>query len=733
MHALFESYDMLVEFGQWRLQSREVFVDEHDHAIFLLSVVAQFSTIAFFYQRQRRFVDLERTAMDTIERCAKEIQRALWTLEDIPEALVPLPHVTQTQPGPTNESRYDIESNWSAHRGALRKLGQTLQSLESVAPLIIAHASSAINNGPTESIDAQSGEQSSFCRGAEGSTLVLQQPASDQDADTCPDNPHDSVVLLPKRLVRDLLAILTRLAVPAQTQNEGVHIGELAVTVLDRASYLWRVHSDCYDEPMPVREVTSIMNRLLSSKEETLEVHRATSNIVTSANLIWLKVLNEHFMRIEHKRVGDSGPIPQNNFMESIGGNGSDERITSDFLVPPLFESPIALSHGTSAALPAQVAIKYLPHFLRIAIETVQLTPWEPVDLANKDAESRIQWKILTGYIIEHTIQMQQEDDLMFQSCHDASGCSVEQWLKDHLREAFPLESHEELDELPQLLISDLKLYATELTEYAIDALEGASVTFSDTKVGPAFLSQVSTENEHQINTAAMKPALIAVQDCARHVALATGVLKSIEPWCGQCGSTDDRSSQSHGSLIARLWKTTTESFMAKSNEVTIFSVNKSESAAERGDEPDDLAALMCYHQLELANLFLSFPCCASAIHDPVNEHILLLTFVRALDFPDQVLAADQIWNALQKQLVAEGEYGNLKKMLQSVVLTIRTQHMLHMDVVTNNPRQHLMREIVERLLEMLAVVMSEDTYLNFTDSFFVRQLGFSPTSRTTE
>jgi hypothetical protein len=675
-------------------------------------------------------VGLKRKAMDIIERCAKEIQHALWTLETIPEALLPLPHVTETHPGPTNESRYNSESNWSAHRRALRKLGQTLQLLESVAPLIIAQAPSAINNGPIASIDQQSGEQSSSSRDAEGSTLVLEQPASDQHADSCPYNPHGSVVLLSERLVRDLLAIVTRLAVPAQPQNEVSHIGELAVTVLDRASYLWRVHSDCCDELMPVREVISIMNRLLSSKEETFDVHSGMSDIVTSANLIWLKVLNEHFMRIEHKRLVDTGPIPQNN-TESIGGNGPDERITDDFM--PTLESPIACGDGNSAALPAQVAVKYLPHFLRIAIETVQLTPWEPVDVANKAAESRIQWKILTGYIIEHTIQMQQEDDLMFLSCVDASGCCVDQWLKDHLREAFPLESHEELDELPQHLFSDLKLYATELTEYAIDALDGASVPFFATKAGPAFLSQLSTENERQINAAAMKTALIAVQDSARNVALATGVLKSIEPWCVQCGSTDKRSSQSHASLIARLWKTTTESFLAKSNEVTIFSASKSDSAVERGDDPDDLAALMCYHQLELAKLFLSFPCCASVIHHPDNEQTLLLTFVRALDFPDQILDATQIWNALQKQLVAEGEYGHLKKVLQSVVLTLRTQHMLHIDIVTNNPRQHLVREIADRLLAMLAVVMSEDTYLNPTDGFFVRQLGFSPTARTTE
>jgi hypothetical protein len=693
-------------------------VDEHEH---LPHAAANF-LIALFYQRQRRLVDLKRTAMNIIERCAKEIKHELWTLEAIPEALVPLPHATETQPGPTNDSRYNSESNWSAHRRALRKLGQTLQSLENVAPLIIAH-------GHAASIDPQSGEQSSFSHRAEESMLVLQQPTPDQHADSCPHNPHDSVAL-PESLVRDLLAILTRLAVPAQPQSEVAHIGELAVTVLDRASYMLRVHSDCRDELMPVREVISIMDRLLSSKEETFDVH---SDIVTLANLIWLKVLNEHFMRIEHKRLVDTGPIPQNNTMESIGGSGSDERITDDFLVPPTVGSPIACSEGNSAALPAQVAVKYLPHFLRIAIETVQLTPWEPADSANKAGESRIQWKILTGYIIEHAIQMQQEDDLMFLSCVDASGCSVEQWLKDHLREAFPLESHEELDELPQQLFSDLKLYATELTEYAIDALDGASVPFFATKAGPSLLSQVSTENERQLNAAAMKTALIAVQDSARHVALATGVLKSIEPWCGQCGSTDARSSQSHGSLIARLWKTTTESFLAKSNEVTIFSARKSDSAVERGDDPDDLAALMCHHQLELANLFLSFPCCASAIHHPDNEHILLLTFVRALDFPDQILDATQIWNALQMQLVAEGEYGNLKKVLQAVVLTLRTQHMLHIDVVTNNPRQHLVREIVERLLEMLALVMSEDTYLNPTDGFFVRQLGFSPNARTTE
>lgn len=543
-------------------------------------------------------------------------------------------------------------------------------------------------------------------------------------------------------------------------------VGLLAASILERIANLWLVFSEENLELLSAEDVVSILHRLLDCRDDSPEHNSSASgSIFCRATSAWLAVLNTHFMRIEDQRV-ETEPnrpilVPTDrsdirNFDTFCDGNSDDDFFS------PAGEPGFSAIASVSSAFPGWIAVQFLPEFLRTALEMVQLTPWEPVAVGNSVTEARVQWRILTGYLIENTIQLQHQDELQSARGH-SEGNNAEQWLHDRFREANPSVPSETIMYAVRDLFSLLTSYVSELTDYALDALDGAAVSFTSTtstltgfqqpmQNAVMLASQSSNDDERgeELAAAAMEAAEAAVQDSLRHVTLATNILAAVEPWCGQPASKEVLVDSSHEhnlrqiqqQQLVSLWKTMTVSFMAKSNVTTILNCNKS---GDPNDVPyeSDLASRVCHHQLQLADIVLSSSSLIAANSTATGggyETTLTLTLLRALDFPDQLLYATRLWEAVEQRIVQQRDRSSmdLKRTLQAAVLTLRQQHMLMHGVAGDgNHQQQGALAIADRLLSLLLVnddkgKQQGSNTVDAWDGFFSRQLGTMAMGRTT-
>jgi hypothetical protein len=192
-----------------------------------------------------------------------------------------------------------------------------------------------------------------------------------------------------------------------------------------------------------------------------------------------------------------------------------------------------------------------------------------------------------------------------------------------------------------------------------------------------------------------------------RHVTLATNLLAAVEPW-----STEENA-KLRTQLLFSLWKAMASSFIAKSNCTTVFQANENQ-----------LGSRVCHHSLQLAERVLALP----AGYTDRYETSLTLTFLRGLEYPDQLMAAGPVWICIHEHA---HHRPNLKRSLQAAVLTLRQQHQLSSSssAHTGSCQQH--QEILDRLIPMLlrppeghSLAAQGERLDDPWDGFFLRQLG---------
>lgn len=709
-----------------------------------------------------------------MERIAWDIHHVLCDLEALPGALVTLPKETQ---------RHQNEANAAAHRRALRRLDRSLQQLESqilrlqeqhqqqqeaqLVQQFVQKPSSDIH----QSSDAQKhiDQNQTQDDSATIRTLILSQqdkslsPRSSQLQAT--ENTASATMAFSDPLKADLCVILTRLAIPMRSQEDTIGIGQLAVSIVQRVANLWILVTGESNELLSANDVIAMLHRLFECREIDHHDPSGNGNDVNSslfwaATLAWLSVLNTHFMRIDDRR-GEMEPVQPAKPPITLGGFrgfGACDGETSgdDFFVSSAgMRIHSELEDPASLSITGGVGFQFLPEMLRLALEMVQLTPWEPVLVGDVASEARVQWRILTGYLIEHTIQLQQEEAQV-----PGHSTSPVQWLHDRFHGANLTLPSDVIMNAVYKLLSILTTYVTDLTDYALDALDGAAVSFSST-TSPFTCNQSSEKHPgmtiflpgdgingdesccNEQTTFDLEAAESAVQDSLRHVTLATNALAAVEPWCAPAIAEGNSVTSSHANRLrqiqqqqlVRLWKTMAASFMAKSNFKTVFHYNNYSGEVNHSMYENDLASRVCHHQLQLADLVLS----SSSLEEPVNatgiETTLTLTFLRALEFPEQLLYAARLWEAVTQRM-QKFDCVDLKRTLQASVLTLRQQHLLHGDV--RSLQQQGALAIVDRLLPLLLKSDNETQHQGqwrtdgvAWDGFFVRQIGFPATGPT--
>lgn len=692
-----------------------------------------------------------------MERSAWAIHYILRDLEELPGALIP---------GPNNEqsdgSRHGMNPA-AEHSRALRRLDRALKVLEEGNQQQVQHnehfhgqnSENYLNVGPEhgaqQHVDqdpSQTQDDSNMIR-----TPTLSQPdgitsrsSCDESRNCRPDvqgsqtsnceNAFAAPLMNTELLEADLRAILTRLAVPMNQPEDTKGIGKLAASILKRIAKLWIAYSMYNVELLPAGDVICLLHRLLKCCDEAPDYNGSDSNsLFWMASSAWLGVLNTHFIRMDDDRRVDEIELVQQ-------------------AIPSIF--------GTYSTLPSRVVVQLLPRFLSTSLEMVQLTPWDPKAVGDAITETRMQWRILTGYLIAHTIQLQQDE---FELAQERSAwLPPEQWLHDRLRETNPsVPSYVIMGDVHDLFLA-LASYVTELTDYALDALDGAAVFFSSTttpltglpRPAVAFAANTSDpsvcaseEREAGVAAMALESAEAAMHDSLRHVTLATTVLVAVFPWCGQASEQAalDTTSPAHHlrqiqqEQLVSLWKTMAASFMAKSNVSTVLNTHTPHDVAHG----NDLASRICDHQLQLADLVLS----PSLSHHTIStasgyESTLTLTILRALDFPNQLLQATFLWDAVAQriqQCQQDRSHMDLKRTLQAAVLTLRQQHMLHA-AQGSSMKQQGAQAIVDRLLPLLLNAPSNGTHqqgprttkarqLDPWDGFFLRQIGSNTMARS--
>jgi len=534
---------------------------------------------------------------------------------------------------------------------------------------------------------------------------------------------------IPKSLSSDLLVLLTRLEIPLGTSTpEDAVWGPLAASLLERLAQLWTTvaagssnNKNNNGTKVGLLEdaaVVTLLHRLLECRCDHTNLARS------QASLTWLRLLNHHFMTLED----------ENNH------RGTTAAMTEE-------EQQVSFAFAWQ-----RVLVPLLAEFVKTARDTVHLTPWQVA--TDAPSEARVQWRILTGYLVEWAVVTQQQQV----GASSSVPSSVERWLYDGFRQAntdaaaldFP---HEVLVHAVRDLLTQLTSYMTELTDYALDALDGAAVSFASVHRDGGGTIHPPRNMVHDDVMAAFATAEHAVQDSLRHVTVATNVLAAVRPWCsGQAQDDNDSFSVRLGQIqkqqLVHLWVTLAPSFMGKSDTTTVLNYKNFYDFNPQLDDDEDLGARICHHQLQLAELVLS-----SSVEDPNTaalaggsksssgyETTLCLTFLRGLGFPELLLSADQLWYGIEQRLGGGGlppPHRELKRMLQAAVLTLRQQHMLPVAVAApdggsvayshHHPsqQQQSAQAVADRLLSLLKTTMKtpEGAGGDPWDGFFWRQV----------
>jgi hypothetical protein len=280
----------------------------------------------------------------------------------------------------------------------------------------------------------------------------------------------------------------------------------------------------------------------------------------------------------------------------------------------------------------------------------------------------------------------------------------------------------------------------TELVDYALDALDGAADLVEEAHFayhqagdqtpgggrGPSQYQHQPTPFTRDQDTmtlassnstsAAMlvSPTVCLVQDCIRHVALATNALAAVQSW-GLVENT--------AALYLSLWKATATSFLV---------VESTGEPLHHNLLPVDVSESFCQSILKLAGLALQSHLSTTTSSDVVlSQFPLATTFLRVLQHPvlvqdllyalstsasaQHVSELGTLWSTMEQQIRTNAD-PDLKRVVQAAILTLASSGgngngMGTRSTSTSSQNSHnehlewqLAQALMDRLLPMLGV-----------------------------
>lgn len=449
--------------------------------------------------------------------------------------------------------------------------------------------------------------------------------------------------VIPNQLLEDLIYIMTSLTMPYENES----CFQLSSSIIDIVTQIWlQVSLFLTTDPcgrnkqtMTREAICSILDRIITHERvvrSSIEIsspdnQRLQLDLFTPL-LGLMEVVKYHFDWME--KDGTSSSVDHIHI---------ENRIENDSL------------------------IRMFPVFLDRSIESVQSKQWEQGNIGDPVVELYIQWRILTGQIFNRLKFLKEE------SAETASALLYLTRLFETTESSesyqFRVPSTSQLhsssgnaSQKAQRYVNRLTQYATELSSFAIDVLDGATVLFLSPEDRFALKKSPSGDLENLASDFQPTSLEPIIQDCLRHATMAIYMLEAVQPWC------DVESQAWHHLLLEQknLWRAIATSFL------------DSPIRRQLNDRYAELGSNLGYGRMLLTDQILQNTE-KIALEDYPNWS---LAFLRSFDYPDLLLLdiADSSWSfyrqihsrQLNEDFSAESER-DVKHLLQAAHITLGT------------------------------------------------------------
>ena len=359
-------------------------------------------------------------------------------------------------------------------------------------------------------------------------------------------------------------------------------------------------------------------------------------------------------------------PVVNHYWIAGSGQNSSDADNTTMIAAEEIYQS-----------------VWILHSILPRALETLE-APWEAQDVTtteqgNSAAEARVQLRVLTSFVLQQVARQSsmgiptQDSELDAGSTSNGTNAGQSSvhaaWMQEQVQRilqesgAAPVTLQAVQHALKQVY-NDIRVYITELVNYAVDAIDGASVLVEEQQH-----MQQSQQSDNNSACDTLTPLVCLVLDCVRHVTLATNALVAVEPW----GMVDCFP------LYTTLWKTTATAFLL------------TESTGDPVRLPPVFDERFCHTLLRLADLSLKSLAEAkysnpSAVAPQVSSLPLATTFLRVVKHPalyqsmllppeqhseeDSEDSAEHFWSTIEDEILHQGHV-EMKQVVQAALLSL--------------------------------------------------------------
>lgn len=418
---------------------------------------------------------------------------------------------------------------------------------------------------------------------------------------------ESQVPLFSNELCNDLLTILTRL--PLIDEESTI---EMCLSILGIVARIWVEQDFRITDPQDVRtllrRIAHQTTRAGSSRHHQQQQHSLFSQCVP-----WIKVVNVYFC--------------------------------------DMHQAP---------ALSADDAVWLLQQILLVALDSFRTHPsWDANSIQDAETEAVYQWRYLTTLSTEQVIQLYQMSQLSSETQQQQQQLSVLEWLEMHFRSpsssssttttrtaattmvdlARPLEySNSRNQNAARIsaheLLQNLQNFADELIDFALDALDGAAAAV-------ALVDTTNNHNEGEEYVQDEHGKADAVRDSLRQVVTALRFLQGLNDW-----------SLVRPEWPLKLWKS-----------LAIAFVVRPEYTEEEKLVLNDISSSIVHFTLTVLEMVLQ-------LNDErcLPTTSLATTFLRALEYPERVLAIESFWSALKTNASQSNE---LKQVLQVAVLSL--------------------------------------------------------------
>ena len=457
---------------------------------------------------------------------------------------------------------------------------------------------------------------------------------------------NNNAVLLSNEVCTDLLTLLTRLRMPLDDSNAL----DIALSVNTTVSRLWTGLACSVQDPNDMR----MLLRRIVQHATTGHRHSTRTTSLFSLCAPWLKVVNYQWTN-QRVLVHDNpdGALP--------GGQ-----------------------HSVTTTDPA-IAVLQSKQILQGALDSFQVAKhWDVNHVQDELSDAILQWRNLTGFLIEHIVQLylqQQQQQQQIDTEQRQSMQSVSEWLEQCFAAINPqYQQDQHASHLADQLVENLQLYVTDLVDFALDSLDGAGAVVADRTSIPSSSHKGDEEPSASNNNNNNETVVLAVRDSLRHVWLATHALQALNALA-----------LVHSDWPLKLWKTLATSFVHEPGTTSHELI------------PRELGAGICHYTLTVAELALEVG------NDPPKT-TLAMTFLRGLPYPDRLMVADQFWKALQSQLLSRDDGLDLKHVLQASVLTLQQSATAKSSSQCTDSEESggQLETLIQRILQVLRVLVDE-------------------------